>query len=298
MLNKTVLQNKYIRSAHRAAVVVARVTVPRTIPRALAQTAACGLILFFHPPFAFAGGGMSGGAMESTQLMNNAELVAQVGESMQQTSNTLRTAFATMQQLRQLPPDMLEKVAGGVLKEMDLSVADLKTMSNAYETFNKASSAYRDAAGVMRTAGSDLQRFERVGMSIPVDKYLSMYIEKALRGGDAAAARMDAQIQTLQRAAGMSKAVQDSAAAVSKIDSSTAGLQMLAQQNLKTQQILIESLTAVAQAGAAVAQQNRDAADRDAADGARRQAAARSARKAADGEQLDRKIKLPGELVK
>ena len=87
--------------------------------------------------------------MASAISANKAELIAQVGEAVQTTSNTLMTAQSTMQMLRQLPATVLDEALSG------LPVDKVQAMADAYVVMNDAVQVYRDAEYVLRKAQQD-----------------------------------------------------------------------------------------------------------------------------------------------
>lgn len=193
---------------------------------------------------AHAGGGMTGGATEWTQIMNNTELVSQVGEAVNTTSNTLMTAQSTMQMLRQLPESVVNESMGG------LPVEKVQAMADAYKVMSQATGVYRDAENVLRQAQADGQR-----LNVSPQQLLRMKAEAAYKYGGVYQTTYEQELAKLKRLAETSKDVQRQAEIVRGIDSNVGGIQTLASQNLKMQATLtdISSSIATANANAALA---------------------------------------------
>jgi hypothetical protein len=191
------------------------------------------------------GGGLTGGATEITQLMNNAELVMQVSESMQTTVNTLQTAHSTMQMLRSLPQHLISQISGVPLEQV-------RQMAQAYEVMKGAQDAYKDAADVLKKAATDSQR-----LGITPRELLAYKADAAYRHGGIYSKVHEEEQEKIRRASQASKDVQRQAETVKSIDSNVKGLQTLASQNLSLQAVLGDISTSISRANQIAAEESR-----------------------------------------
>lgn len=234
---------------------------------------------------AHAGGGMTGGATEWTQIMNNMELVSQVGEAVNTTSNTLMTAQSTIQMLRQLPESVVNEAMGG------LPVEKVQAMADAYRVMSQATGVYRDAENVLRQAQSDGQR-----LNVSPQQLLRMKAEAAYKYGGVYQTTYEQEQAKLKRLAETSKDVQRQAEIVKGIDSNVGGIQTLASQNLKMQATLtdISSSIATANANAAIeAKQETEARGR-----VNEEAAALEEVRRKNARTPDAQLRMPWEQIK
>lgn len=231
--------------------------------------------------------GAAAGATEITQIMNNIELVAQVGEATQTTANTLMTAQSTMQQLRNLPNTVLDKALGG------LPVEQVRAMADAYKVMNQATGVYKDAENVLRKAQYDAER-----LNISPSELLRHKANAAAMHGGIYLQTYEAEQAKLARAAEMSKEVQKQAEIVKGIDSTVGGIQALASQNVQVQASLADISTSIATANINAAREakiRQDELERV----RRREAQMMDARSRAEREAPPvGKLKLPHEFVK
>lgn len=177
---------------------------------------------------AYAGGGATGGATEITQLLNKAELVAQVGESVQTTSNTLMSAQATMQQLRQLAPSTIAQMSG-------VPIDQVQKLANAYTVMSRSVGVYKDASDVLRKAADDSQR-----LGITPSELLRYKADAAYKHGGVYKQTYEQEQEKLARLGEVSKDVQQQAEQVKSIDANVKGIQFLAGQNVKMQASLVQ----------------------------------------------------------
>lgn len=231
--------------------------------------------------------GLVAGATEFTQIANNIELVAQVGEAVQTTSNTLMTAQSTMQQLRQLPESVMNEAMGG------LPVEKVRAMADAYVVMNQAVGVYKDAENVLRKAQSDAERF-----GISPSELLQHKANAAAMHGGVYKQAYDEEQAKLARLAETAKEVQKQANAVKGIDSNVSGIQLLASQNLQVQASLADISTSIAKANA-LAFEEAKLRDEERSSVQRREADMLDARRRAELEApAVGKLKLPHEFVK
>ena len=189
------------------------------------------------------GGGMSGGATEGTQLLNHAELISQTGQAVQTASNTLATAEATMQQIRQLDPGTISALVG-------VPIGTVKTMATAYGVFSKASSVYTDAAAVLQKAQSDAAM-----LKVSPSTLLNMKAQTAYAYGGQYKASYDAEQAKLAALSSTSADVQRAADSLGGIDSTVKGVQTLSAQNIQMQTQLNSINQSISQANALAYQQ-------------------------------------------
>lgn len=175
---------------------------------------------------AHAGGGMTGGATEFTQILNHIELVAQVGEAVQTTANTLQTAHATMQMLRQLAPGTISQMTG-------LPIDQVEKMAEAYIVMSQATAVYKDAEAVLRKAQQDAAR-----LNISPSELLRYKAEAAYKHGGIYEQTYKQEQRKLADLERVSKDVQRQAEEVKSIDANVKGIQFLASQNIKMQALL------------------------------------------------------------
>lgn len=197
------------------------------------------VFLFLPLTAAAGGGGITGGATEVTQLLNHAELIAQVGQAVQTTSNTLMTAHSTMQMLRQLPQTVLDDALKG------LPVDKVQALADAYVVMSDAVGVYRDAEDVLRKAQYDAER-----LNISPSELLRHKANAAAMHGGVYKQAYEQEQAKLARLAETSKEVQKQANTVKTIDSNVGGIQFLASQNVQVQATLAELSDSVAKANA------------------------------------------------
>lgn len=186
-------------------------------------------------------------ATEWTQLMNNSELVAQVGQAVETTANTLQTAQATMQQLQQLGPDTVRQMTG-------LPIDQVKKMADAYQVMSQASGAYKDAADVLNNVRIDSQR-----LNVTPTQLFQMKADVSAAYGGVYKQQFDQEQAKLKRLADVSSDVQTQATQIQGINSSVGGIQVLANQNLKMQGMLTNLNESIATANSNSAQAAMDA---------------------------------------
>lgn len=230
-------------------------------------------------------GAAAGGASEWTQVLNHTELVTQVGEAVNTTSNTLMTAQSTMQMLRQLPDSVVAEQMGG------LPIQKVQAMADAYKVMSQATSVYKDAENVLRKAQADGQR-----LGVSPQELLRLKADAAYKHGGVYLETYNAEQEKIRRLAETSKDVQRQAEIVKGIDSNVGGIQTLASQNLKMQATLadISSSVASATAGAAEAAKR----DRDAAGRVNDEAAELEAIRRKNARTPDAALKMPWETIK
>lgn len=243
-------------------------------------------IAFAFPASGAHAGAATGGATEVTQIMNNIELVMQVSEAVNTTSNTLMAAQATMQQLRQLPQSVTASINGPALEKV-------RAMAEAYQVMSQAHGVYKDAEGVLRKAAADSQR-----LGITPSELLRLKADAAYKHGGVYQQTYEQEQAKLRRLAETSKDVQKQADTVKSIDANVKGIQFLATQNVQVQATLADIAGSIATANANAAREaklRQDELERV----QRREAAVMDARRRAELEAPPvGKLKLPHEFAK
>lgn len=222
-----------------------------SLTRSAAAVSLVGLLFAFSVPAHSTG--LVAGATEITQIMNNIELITQVGEATETTANTLMTAQSTMQMLRQLPESAMAGTMGG------LPVDKVQAMADAYVVMNEATGVYKDAENVLRKAQYDA---ERLGMT-PSELLRHKANAAAMHGGIYQQTYEQEQAK-LARLAKTSKEVQKQADTVKSIDANVSGIQFLASQNVQVQASLADISTSIATANANAALEAKNAKDAEA----------------------------------
>ncbi len=244
-------------------------------------------IAFAFPVSGAHAGAATGGATEVTQIMNHAELVMQVSEAINTTSNTLMAAQATMQQLRQLPQSVIDQSMKG------LPLEKVRAMAEAYRVMSQAHGVYKDAEGVLRKAAADSQR-----LGITPSDLLRLKADAAYKHGGVYQQTYEQEQAKLRRLAETSKDVQKQADTVKSIDANVKGIQFLATQNVQVQATLADIAGSIATANANAAHEaklRQDELERV----QRREAAVMDARRRAELEAPPvGKLKLPHEFAK
>lgn len=176
---------------------------------------------------AHAGGGMTGGSTEITQLLNFAELTSQTTETIQQTS----TQIAQLVNLQR----MLTTAPGAVLGQMGLPTNQLSSAMNLYGSVSQARQALTSAnssMGSFQTAIYSINRAASISNQ-EVLPYLKSRIEYAQKNNTA----LDADIQQGQQAMdNFAQANSDYQAAAANIPSlvgTTDNLQTMNQSMMK-----------------------------------------------------------------
>lgn len=203
-------------------------------------------------PAAFAGGSMTGGATEWTQIANNTELIAQVSEAVDTTANTLMTAQQTMQMLRNLPETVVNELTAG------LPVEKVQALASAYQTMTRAGNVYRDAVKVLEQA-----KREGENLKLKPADYLRYKAAAAQKLGGVYQQSYESEIAKLNRLSKTAADVQKQATTVRGINSNVGGLQALASQNMQVQALLGDISSSIAQANANAAMEAQRTQERE-----------------------------------
>lgn len=229
-------------------------------------------------------GGATGGATEMTQMMNNTQLIAQVGEAVETTSNTLMTAQTTMQQLRQLGPETIMKLTG-------LPVEHVRAMADAFVVMDNAVGVYRDAENVLRQAERDATT-----LNVSPSDLLRLRAQVAYKYGGVYKTSYDADKAKLEALAKTAPQVSEQAEKISSIDANVKGLQFVANQNVQIQSYMHQLVESVATANmnAAAEAETRKAVESRLAD----EAAALEEVRRKNARTPNAELKMPWEHVK
>jgi P-type conjugative transfer protein TrbJ len=117
------------------------------IKKTTATAMAILVLMISMPHIAYAGGGMSGGALETTQLINKAELLKQTEEQVQQTATQMNQYMNMLQNTLQLPENIWKDAMGVFSKLQNLmKTAQSLSMSVAFdaEKFNIQFPGFRE----------------------------------------------------------------------------------------------------------------------------------------------------------
>ncbi len=184
----------------------------------------------------------TGGASEIVQLMNNAELVGQLGESTQQTLLQIEHQIqlvtqtnAQLKQLQTLNPAALKSVLGPMsgkvtpYVEAANLVSNLGNSSASYNTYANA------ALSSMQTAG------------VSPKEYYTKAADAAAHGSKIWDNALTNDKKVMDSVQTDHQAVADFANNHANITSSVEGLGALAAQNVQTQSIMIDQKAALAQ---------------------------------------------------
>jgi P-type conjugative transfer protein TrbJ len=143
-----------------------------------AKNAAAILMLSICSVASAGGGGMSGGALESTQLLNKAELIKEVAEAVKQTQELINQYQNMLQNTLQLPLSIWQDVTGTITELQNL-YGSFKSLSLAsafdFEKFKIQHPGYRDVTN-SPTADIDFSQIykERVAQ---LDEYAAGVLE-------------------------------------------------------------------------------------------------------------------------
>ena len=206
--------------------------------RKILRTSAVSLILAVSASSAIAGGA-TGGATEPTQLANNVQLLAQVGEAIDTTANTLLTAQQTMQMLKNLPDTLVNELLSG------LPIDKVQALAEHYKTFQKASETYKEAIAVLNKAQKEAKSLE-----MNMEQYLDFRIKVAQALGGTYKDQYESEVAKLKRLESTSKEIEKQATAVNSINSQVSGLQTIATQNIQLQSFLADISSSISQANA------------------------------------------------
>ncbi len=192
---------------------------------------------------AYAGGGMTGGATEVTQLMNNAELAAQTAENARQTATQLSQLYTALENVKSygdlaaveqkmgLPPGTLRQAADnlGSVKKLRITINGMRL--NAEDLSERSKALY----AIFRAA---LKTYEKTGRK-PTE-----VMEEMAKRDDAEAKAYKKQAeytrQQIEQTIKDVDSIKKQADGVPTITGSVKGLQYIAGQNVTINQSLKE----------------------------------------------------------
>lgn len=215
-------------------------------PLALALVVALGV----GAPLPASAGALAGGATEITQLANEFQLIMSYVQQVEAAENTLASAKALKQQLKQMDPSTLAQLNGGAISQVE----QLAQLDGALQNSqNKAT----EALGVL---GSAITQIQQLKMS--PSEYLQQRAQLAATQGGAYAASMQADQQKLQQLQSSIAELQQAASAAPGVTSNIQGFQQLLSSGTRVQAQLVSLNDSVTHANLLAAQEARtNAAD-------------------------------------
>lgn len=219
------------------------------------MAAACAALVAGAPLHSVQAGGLTGGALEITQLANNVELMAQVSESMQQTVQQINMLTTMLQNLKSLSN------LGGIAQALGIPLESLDAFIKAYKTVDGAVKALDNMKTAMsrfgRNAESTASFYETLindlegvlaGKKTLTPEQLrkvmnQMSHEKRTRAQQVLAKRL----QVLESMQDDYKYIQDNAREIGSITGNVQGLQFIASQQSGLQRIMLDTQVAIQQ---------------------------------------------------
>jgi len=227
-----------------------------------------------QPLASYAGGGLTGGALEVTQLANNAELMAQVAESAQQTAQQINMLATMMQNLQSLGD------LSGIAARLGIPTSSLQSFFNSYKSAAEAKKAveqisasltrFQDNSMSMATFYGTLA--ERIGQGISIKggdgKITREEIGAALRAMDkkkveSARKVMEQRLRTIEEMNSDYDFIRSNADEIGKITGNVQGLQFLATQQSGIQRLLMDARMSIESLNATLAEQRLESAERE-----------------------------------
>ncbi|MEX3671630.1 conjugal transfer protein TrbJ [Paraburkholderia phenoliruptrix] len=185
---------------------------------------AVGLLLFIST--ARAGGGMTGGATEITQLLNHAELASSVAQQAQMVEQNVQAQITRLQQyltmvqnLKQVPASLIEQT----IAPYRTQISDFQSLSTAIAQLQQAANA---TSGLF---GRSLSEMNTTGMS-PA-QWLSAYTSLASTRGGIYQQQLTQDMQNLDSLTARAQNLQQIQSQIPNVAGSVQGLQMLNQQS-------------------------------------------------------------------
>ena len=215
----------------------------------------CAALVAGVPLHSVQAGGPLGGALEVTQLANNAELMAQVSESMQQTVQQINMLTTMLQNLKSLAN--LSEIA----QALGIPTNNLDNFIKSYKTTDGAIKALNDMKTVMdrfgRNAESTASFYETLINDLedvlgnkkkltPEELRQAMNRmpqERRIRAQQVLARRL----QVLESMQNDYKYIQDNASQIGSITGNLQGLQFIASQQSGLQRIMLDTQMAIQQ---------------------------------------------------
>ncbi|MCX8017213.1 MAG: hypothetical protein N2690_04855 [Rhodocyclaceae bacterium] len=199
-----------------------------------------------------AGGGLTGGALEITQLANNIELMAQVAEATQQTVQQINMLTTMLQNLRSL-----EKLTG-VAKALGIETESLQSFINAYKGVSGALAALEKTKAAATRLGEgadsmasfyeealkDLRQISTKEKTVPRDELNKIFAGMNQKQRDQARKILQQRLESLDAMKNDYDYLLQHSKDISKITGNVQGLQMLASQQINIQRLLLDNNTA------------------------------------------------------
>lgn len=198
-------------------------TLSQFVARVLIPTVA---VLLLGAPVRGHAGSIAGfgGATEITQLMNNTELITQVGQQAQQVAQAVQQTitqinqYATMlQHLKQLAPDQLSTA----LAPYQTQAGNLQTVLGAVSAIQKSS------ASLSSMLNGNVQ--DMAAMNMTPQQYLNWMLSQSKNRQGAYAQKLQQEMQAINDFQGRYQALQQVQANIPGIDGQVKGLQSLNQ---------------------------------------------------------------------
>lgn len=182
---------------------------------------------------AHAGGGATGGATEITQMMNNGELVAMVGESSQQTATQIQQYITQVSQLRTMNQNMLQMPLASISRALGPYSSQLMPYVIAHQRVTALGNAANNSQQVLT---ADLATMRSLNMQ-PGEFYRTQAAmsSRGVQFAQEDMARRQQVAQDLQARGEAVKQIQDE---IPAIDSNIKGMQTL---SILTSQAIGES---------------------------------------------------------
>lgn len=187
---------------------------------------AAALALVLHTSAVRAGGGMTGGATEITQLLNHAELVSSVAQQAQMVEQNVQAQITRLQQyvtmtqnLRQIPASLI-----------DQTIAPYRTQITNFQSLSAAITQLEQAASATNSLfGRSLNEMNTTSMS-PA-QWLSAYTSLASTRGGIYQQQLTQDMQNLDTLADRAQNLQQIQSQIPNVTGAVQGLQMLNQQS-------------------------------------------------------------------
>jgi hypothetical protein len=200
---------------------------------AIVATAAVGIAAASLPAYAGSVGG-NGGSTEITQLVNEVQLIKSNVSQISTVENTLQSAMALKQTLKQLDPATLARMSG-------VSISDIQAMAKMDGQLGGLMDSAQSVQAVLTKAVDVSQQ-----MKITPAQYLAERAQQAQKLGGMYAQSFNNDRASMQEMQTRIADLQSTAAAAPAVTSQVQGLQQLLAQNTQLQAQLIslnESVT-------------------------------------------------------
>lgn len=227
-----------------------------------------------QPLPSYAGGGLTGGALEVTQLANNAELMAQVSEAAQQTAQQVNMLATMMQNLQSLGD------LSGIASRLGIPTSDLQSFVKSYRSVAEAQKAVSQISASLtrlQNNSTSMATFydtlaDRIGGGISSDgrdgKITMAEIDAAMRAMDKqkverARKVMEQRLRTIEEMDNDYNFIRNNAGEISKITGNVQGLQFLASQQSSIQRLLMDSRMSIESLNTTLAEQRLESVERE-----------------------------------